>query len=77
MDVGPLQAGTSAHSLLSPRLALGLVTVADATRNYAKKKPGEGSQLLAELLPRAEEISGLIESEDVLTAGATIYNPCD
>jgi hypothetical protein len=64
--------------MLSPRLALGCVTGADATRNYAQlEKPGEGSQLLADFLPRAEEISGLIESENVLTASATIYNSCD
>ncbi len=51
---------------------------ADATRTYARlKKMGEDSALVAELAPRADEIAAIMESEETLTASATIYNPCD
>ena len=51
---------------------------ADALRTYAQlEKRGADSKLLAELAPRAAEITAIMAAENVLTANATIYNPCD
>jgi TonB family protein len=51
---------------------------ADALRTYAQLETrGKDSKLLAELAPRAAEITAIMAAEKVLTANATIYNPCD
>ncbi len=51
---------------------------ADAKRTYARmKKLDESSELVATLAPRAAEIAAMMGSEAILSARATIYNPCN
>ncbi|MGB5489768.1 MAG: TonB family protein [Woeseiaceae bacterium] len=51
---------------------------ADAARTFARlQKMDEDDDLLAELSPRGAEIEALLQSDEDLTARATIYNPCD
>ena len=51
---------------------------ADAMRTYTRLEKSDGSKdLAAELSPRATEIEALMQSDEALTANATIYNPCD
>lgn len=51
---------------------------AEAMRTYRRLKNSDGSDdLAAELGPRAKEIEALLQSDEPLTANATIYNPCN
>lgn len=51
---------------------------AEAMRTFARlERLDESNDLAAELAPRAAEIDALLQSDNALTARATIYNPCD
>lgn len=51
---------------------------ADATRTLARlQKVDENGEFAAELAPHVAEIEAILQSDETLTATATIYNPCD